>query len=65
MHAWEASSTTIPTRMNKENQKNVRIGATKVCGPMNTLSHNQNRYFISFIDDLTCMTQVYFMRKRI
>jgi len=56
MQAWEASSTTIPTRRNKENQKNVGIGATNVCDPMNTLSHNQSRYFISFIDDLTCMT---------
>lgn len=34
---------------------------TDVCGPMNTLSHAQNRYFILFIDDLTCMTWVYFM----
>ena len=37
---------------------------TDVCGPMSTLSHAQNRYFILFIDDLTRMTWVYFMRQK-
>jgi len=37
---------------------------TDVCGPMNTLSHAQNRYFILFIDYLTRMTWVYFMRQK-
>jgi transposase InsO family protein len=37
---------------------------TDVCGPMNTLSHGKNRYFILFIDDFTRMTWVYFMRQK-
>lgn len=37
---------------------------TDVCGPMRTLSHPENKYFILFIDDFTRMTWVYFMRQR-
>uniref|UniRef100_A0A5B7B4M6 Retrovirus-related Pol polyprotein from transposon TNT 1-94 n=1 Tax=Davidia involucrata TaxID=16924 RepID=A0A5B7B4M6_DAVIN len=37
---------------------------TDVCGPMQTPSHAQNRYFILFIDDYTRMTWVYFMRQK-
>ncbi|KAL0314079.1 UNVERIFIED_CONTAM: Retrovirus-related Pol polyprotein from transposon TNT 1-94 [Sesamum angustifolium] len=36
---------------------------TDVCGPMRTPSHEQNRYFILFIDDYSRMTWVYFMQK--
>ncbi|KAK4399972.1 Retrovirus-related Pol polyprotein from transposon TNT 1-94 [Sesamum angolense] len=37
---------------------------TEVCGPMRTPSHEQNRYFILFIDDYSRMTWVYFMREK-
>ncbi|KAL0298721.1 UNVERIFIED_CONTAM: Retrovirus-related Pol polyprotein from transposon TNT 1-94 [Sesamum radiatum] len=37
---------------------------TDVCGPMRTPSHEQNRYFILFIDDYSKMTWVYFMREK-
>ncbi|KAL0316660.1 UNVERIFIED_CONTAM: Retrovirus-related Pol polyprotein from transposon TNT 1-94 [Sesamum radiatum] len=37
---------------------------TDVCGPMRTPSHEQNRYFILFIDDYFRMTWVYFMREK-
>ncbi|KAL0343662.1 UNVERIFIED_CONTAM: Retrovirus-related Pol polyprotein from transposon TNT 1-94 [Sesamum angustifolium] len=37
---------------------------TDVCGPMRTPSHEQNRYFIIFIDDYSRMTWVYFMREK-
>ncbi|KAL0298475.1 UNVERIFIED_CONTAM: Retrovirus-related Pol polyprotein from transposon TNT 1-94 [Sesamum radiatum] len=37
---------------------------TDVCGPMRTPSHEQNRYFILFIDDYSRMTWVYFMREK-
>ncbi|KAK4399925.1 Retrovirus-related Pol polyprotein from transposon TNT 1-94 [Sesamum angolense] len=36
---------------------------TDICGPMRTPSHEQNRYFILFIDDYSRMTWVYFMRE--
>ncbi|KAK4404232.1 Retrovirus-related Pol polyprotein from transposon TNT 1-94 [Sesamum angolense] len=37
---------------------------TDVCGPMRTPSHEQNRYFILFIDDYSRMTWVYFMLEK-
>ncbi|KAK4408464.1 Retrovirus-related Pol polyprotein from transposon TNT 1-94 [Sesamum angolense] len=37
---------------------------TDVCGPMRTPSHEQNRYFILFIDDYSRITWVYFMREK-
>ncbi|KAK4388734.1 Retrovirus-related Pol polyprotein from transposon TNT 1-94 [Sesamum angolense] len=37
---------------------------TDVCGPMRTPSHEQNIYFILFIDDYSRMTWVYFMREK-
>ncbi|KAL0349434.1 UNVERIFIED_CONTAM: Retrovirus-related Pol polyprotein from transposon TNT 1-94 [Sesamum angustifolium] len=37
---------------------------TDVCGPMRAPSHEQNRYFILFIDDYSRMTWVYFMREK-
>ncbi|KAL0286083.1 UNVERIFIED_CONTAM: Retrovirus-related Pol polyprotein from transposon TNT 1-94 [Sesamum angustifolium] len=37
---------------------------TDVYGPMRTPSHEQNRYFILFIDDYSRMTWVYFMREK-
>ncbi|KAL0323577.1 UNVERIFIED_CONTAM: Retrovirus-related Pol polyprotein from transposon TNT 1-94 [Sesamum angustifolium] len=37
---------------------------TDVCGPMRTPSHEQNRYFILFIDDYSRMTWVYFIREK-
>ncbi|KAK4397350.1 Retrovirus-related Pol polyprotein from transposon TNT 1-94 [Sesamum angolense] len=37
---------------------------TDLCGPMRIPSHEQNRYFILFIDDYSRMTWVYFMREK-
>lgn len=37
---------------------------TDVCGPMSTISHGNNRYFILFIDDFTRMTWVYFLKQK-
>ncbi|KAL2498042.1 Uncharacterized protein Adt_23592 [Abeliophyllum distichum] len=37
---------------------------TDVCGPMQTPSHSQNRYFILVIDDFTRMTWIHFMRQK-
>ena len=35
---------------------------TDLCGPMKTDSLNKNKYFVLFIDDLTRMTWIYFIR---
>ena len=37
---------------------------TDVCGPMKTKTHGGNRYFITFIDDFSRMTWVYFLRQK-
>ena len=37
---------------------------TDVCGPMDTTTHGGNKYFITFIDDFSRMTWVYFMRQK-
>ncbi|KAL0377091.1 UNVERIFIED_CONTAM: Retrovirus-related Pol polyprotein from transposon TNT 1-94 [Sesamum calycinum] len=44
--------------------KQLELIHTDVCGPMRTPSHEQNRYFILFIDDYSRMTWVYFMREK-
>ena len=42
-------------------KKVLELVYTDVCGPMQTTSHAQNRYFILFTDDYSRMTWVYFM----
>ena len=37
---------------------------TDVCGPMVTPTNGGNKYFITFIDDFSRMTWVYFMRQK-
>ena len=37
---------------------------TDVCGPMRTPSHENNKYFILFIDDFSRMTWVYFLKEK-
>ena len=37
---------------------------TDVCGPMDTTTHGGNKYFLTFIDDFSRMTWVYFMREK-
>ena len=32
-----------------------------ICGPMRTSSHSRKKYFITFIDDYTCKTHIYFL----
>jgi transposase InsO family protein len=54
----------FPKEGAKRAKEVLELVHTDVCGPMNTLSHAQNRYFILFIDDLTRMTWVYFMRQK-
>ena len=45
-------------------KKALELVHTDVCGPMSTLSHGKNRYFILFIDDFTRMTWVFFMKQK-
>ena len=54
----------FPKEGSRRAKEVLELVHTDVCGPMSTLSHAQNRYFILFIDDLTRMTWVYFMRQK-
>ena len=45
-------------------QAPLELVHTDVCGPMTTLPHAGNVYFITFIDDYSRMTWVYFMRQK-
>lgn len=44
--------------------KKLELVHTDVCGPMKTLSLDESKYFILFIDDFTRMTLIYFMKER-
>ena len=35
-----------------------------VCGPKQTKSMNKNKYFVLFVDDMTRMTWIYFIRNK-
>ena len=37
---------------------------TDVCGPMSTPTNGGNRYILTFIDDFSRMTWLYFMRQK-
>ena len=42
----------------------LELVRTDFYGPMNTLFHTKKRFFTLFIDDMTCMTWVYFIRQK-
>ncbi|KAK4390398.1 Retrovirus-related Pol polyprotein from transposon TNT 1-94 [Sesamum angolense] len=54
----------FPSRTSWRAKAVLELIHTDVCGPMRTPSHEQNRYFILFIDDYSRMTWVYFMREK-
>jgi len=63
MHAWETSSTNISKGKSKESQRSLTIVVHKYMWSNEYLSHGKNMYFILFIDNLTLMKGVYFIRK--
>ncbi|KAK4406351.1 Retrovirus-related Pol polyprotein from transposon TNT 1-94 [Sesamum angolense] len=60
----ETTQETIPSGTSWRAKAVLELIHTDVCGPMRTPSHEQNRYFILFIDDYSRMTWVYFMREK-
>ncbi|KAL0359481.1 UNVERIFIED_CONTAM: Retrovirus-related Pol polyprotein from transposon TNT 1-94 [Sesamum angustifolium] len=60
----ETTQEAIPFRTSWRAKAVLELIHTDVCGPMRTPSHEQNRYFILFIDDYSRMTWVYFMREK-
>ena len=49
--AWRASSP-------------LQLVHSDLCGPMNTTSNGGNRYFLTFIDDCSRKTWVYFLKEK-
>ncbi|TQD75628.1 hypothetical protein C1H46_038836 [Malus baccata] len=37
---------------------------TDICGPLDPMSYGGNRYFITFIDDFSRKTWVYFLKEK-
>ena len=44
--------------------KPLELIHTDVCGPLRPLSNRQNRYFLTFIDDYSRKTWVYFLKRK-
>lgn len=44
--------------------KPLELVHADICGPMQTLSLNKNKYFIVFVDDFSRRTWVYFIKKK-
>jgi transposase InsO family protein len=44
--------------------KPLELVHADICGPMQTLSLNKNKYFIIFLDDFSRITWVYFIKEK-
>ena len=54
----------FPTGSTWRAKEKLELGHIDLCGPMSTESIDQNKYFVLFIDDLTRITWVYFLRSK-
>ncbi|GMQ07023.1 hypothetical protein CsSME_00051392 [Camellia sinensis var. sinensis] len=45
--------------------KPLELVHTDVCGPLKPMSNGQNRYFLTFIDDYSRKTWVYFLKRKL
>ncbi|KAI5323714.1 hypothetical protein L3X38_032786 [Prunus dulcis] len=54
----------FPTESTWRAQFPLELVHTDICGPMQTASMSENRYFLLFIDDCTRMAWVYFLRNK-
>ena len=52
------------TNNNKKTERPLQVVHSDLCGPMQTTSLDGNRYFISFIDDFTRFTILYFLKEK-
>ena len=52
------------TNNNKKTERPLQVVHSDLCGPMQTTSLDGNRYFISFIDDFTRFTILYFRKEK-
>ncbi|RVW82648.1 Retrovirus-related Pol polyprotein from transposon TNT 1-94 [Vitis vinifera] len=54
----------FPQNMSKRATHNLELIHSDICGPMSTASLSNNVYFALFIDDLSRMTWVYFLKTK-
>lgn len=45
-------------------RKPLELVHTDICGPLTPMSNGQNRYFLTFIDDFSRKTWVYFLKRK-
>jgi hypothetical protein len=50
--------------VNWKANKPLELVHTDMCGPINPISIRQNRYFLTFIDDFSRKTWVYFLKRK-
>ena len=55
----------FPVCKQKRIERPLQLIHSDLCGPTPTLSIDGNKYFISFIDDFTRFTILYFLKKKL
>ncbi|KAG7640275.1 Zinc finger CCHC-type superfamily [Arabidopsis suecica] len=58
------SRRSFPKKSQSNTNKTLELIHSDVCGPMQTESINGSRYFLTFIDDFSRMTWVYFLKNK-
>ena len=56
--------TPSPKNEPKRASKKLELVHSDICGPMSESSHGGQRYFITFIDDFSRMTHIYFLKQK-
>ena len=51
----------FPVGQNRKSSEILELVHSDVCGPMQTLSHGKMKYFVTFIDDFSRKTTIYFI----
>jgi hypothetical protein len=54
----------IPKQANWRASSKLELVHSDICGPINPTSNGGNKYFITFTDDLTRKTWIYFMKEK-
>ena len=55
----------FPNKSQSRSPQPLELIHSDVCGPMNVISEGGSRYFVTFIDDYSMFTTVYFLKTRV
>ena len=64
MYYWKATSYPIPERVSTRATEAFEVVHSDDCGPMPVSSYGGSQYFVTFIDDYTRYTHVYFTKHK-